>query len=346
MDPIRVLVTGAGSGVGQGIIKALHIAKLPLVIIGGDIQPMHAAFFRTDEAMIIPKVEEKNALEIFCGLIKKQRIDVLMVGSEFELEFFAEHKGDIEAGTNCLIVASPLETVRMANDKWLTAEFLRKAGLPYPESFLARNAEEAKAECGRWGYPVLIKPRRGTSSRHVHIVHDAVELSYLYPRVPAPMIQRLLGTPSKELDNEYTCSVFKCRGGNILGPFTARRTLRGGDSWIVEVKQFEVVASLLKRIAKNLPMMGTLNVQLMMGDRGPIPFEFNARFSGTTHIRAHFGFNEPEFTIRDYYLKESLEKPKIQAGLALRYNEEVFLDKVSRDHVKEPFPKGRIRQWF
>ena len=48
-----------------------------------------------------------------------------MVGSELDLEFFANNKQKLEAGTGALVVAAPMETVRIANDKWLTAEFLR-----------------------------------------------------------------------------------------------------------------------------------------------------------------------------------------------------------------------------
>ena len=37
MKKIKVLVTGAGSGVGQSIMKALKISKLPIKIISADI---------------------------------------------------------------------------------------------------------------------------------------------------------------------------------------------------------------------------------------------------------------------------------------------------------------------
>ena len=51
--------------------------------------------------------------------------------------------------------------------------------------------------------------------------------------------------------------------------------------------------------------------------KGPIPFEFNSRFSGTTSIRSYFGFNEPEFFYKNYFLKKYFTKNiKIKKGSA------------------------------
>jgi carbamoyl-phosphate synthase large subunit len=85
----------------------------------------------------------------------------------------------------------------------------------------------------------------------------------------------------------------------------------------------------------------------MLTSNGPIPFEFNARFSGTTAVRAYFGFNEPEMVLQNYYLKENLPEVVIRKGLALRYLEEVFLEGLtSADLEKEVLPKGEVMQWF
>ena len=131
-----------------------------------------------------------------------------------------------------------------------------------------------------------------------------------------------------------------------LGPFTARRTVRGGTSWHVEVDRFYELDTLLLEISQATDFIGSLNVQLMLTKKGPVPFELNARFSGTTAIRAHFGFNEPEMTLRAYYYQEDITPPVIRSGIALRYHEEVFIDDVQADELQPNIHKGYVNSWF
>lgn len=346
MTPCRVLVTGAGSGVGQGIVKALRISGLPVTVVAADIAPLNAALYRADEAVFLPKVEESGALDRIVTTLNTQRIDVVMIGSEFDLAFFAQNKAVIEAATKALIVTAPYETVAIANDKWLTAEFLRKNGLPHAQSHVPQNIADAATVADAWGYPLILKTRTGTSSRHVHVVQNRDQLLQIFPEVPNPMLQRMVDVPTRELHNEYTCSVFKTPDGSLIGPFTARRTLRGGTSWHVDVAPVPMLDKLLLDIGRALPFIASLNVQLMVGADGPIPFELNARFSGTTAIRAHFGFNEPAMTLRAFHYSETISPPNIRRGMALRYVEEVFLDNETPESLCAHSPKGTVHAWF
>ncbi len=344
--PCRVLVTGAGSGVGQGIIKALRISGLPVTIVAADISPMNVALYRADEAVVIPRVEDEKALDLIIDILDQYRIDVIMIGSEFDLDFFSSNRDEIKIRSGAEIVVAPPATIAIANDKWLTAEFLRKNNLPYAKAYLPKDLNDAIRYAEEWGYPIVLKTRRGTSSRHVYIINDSESLKKLYPDTPVPMLQRMIEVPSVELGCEYTCSVFKDAKGNMIGPFTARRTVRSGTSWHIEVAQFGLLNESLLAIAGALDFTGSLNIQLMLTSEGVVPFELNSRFSGTTAVRAHFGFNEPAMAIYSFFYKEQIPQPTVRSGLAMRYHEEVFIEGVSSDSLIPGVHKGIVTPWF
>jgi carbamoyl-phosphate synthase large subunit len=342
----RVLVTGAGSGVGQGIIKSLRKTEVPNTIIGADISAMNAGLYRTDESILIPKVEDPGALDLIIELLNQHKIDLVMVGSEFDLLFFSKHKDIIETATESLVFVAPSKTIEIADDKWATAEFLKDNNLPYAPAYLPESISDALTKAELWGYPIVLKARSGTSSRHVHIINSSAEMEDTYSSVPLPMLQKVIDMPSSELGSEYTCSIFKTIDGSMVGPFTARRTVRGGTSWHIEIDSYKRIFNTLTNIGKSLDFIGSLNIQLMLTNEGPIPFELNARFSGTTAVRAYFGFNEPEMAIISFFHKMEVKQPKVRKGVAMRYHEEVFIENTDSNELIVGVDKGSVIPWF
>ena len=56
------------------------------------------------------------------------------------------------------------------------------------------------------------------------------------------------------------------------------------------------------------PLRGPLNIQLRLSEDGvPVPFELNVRFSGTTPMRARFGFCDVEAMLREVLLHQKID---------------------------------------
>jgi carbamoyl-phosphate synthase large subunit len=67
----------------------------------------------------------------------------------------------------------------------------------------------------------------------------------------------------------------------------------------------------------------------------PKIFEINARYSGTTPLRARAGFNEVELALRHLVLGESITQPEVKKVTFLRYWDDLMIDsdKVMTGHL-------------
>ena len=343
---IRVAVTGVGGGVGQSVLKALSLSKLPLKIFPVDVQPFSSGLYMGREGKILPPPEQPSALKEWEQWLREEDIDVLIPGSDHDLPALAAIRDEWEQNGVCLLLLSDQSLVDACRDKAVLTKQLLEAGLPSPDS----RWEESPEEILDWikrdvGFPVIIKPRSGFASKNVEMIQDEEEFRFYIKRIPKPIVQEYLTMPSGV--QEFTCSVFRDRDGQNVGVFMSRRDLVGGATYRAEVNHWPELETLLLQMSDFLKPRGPMNVQLRLTERGPVPFEVNIRCSGTSAIRAYFGYNEPEMFLRNYVLGQELEAPQVRKGYALRYWNEVFLEGVDRDALKSRPAnlQGKIMSW-
>ncbi len=342
---MKVAVSGVGGGVGQSIMKALTISSLPVEIYSADVQPLSAGLFRGIEGVLLPKPEDPGGIDRWEHWLAEQEIDALIPGSDHDLISLASVRDEWKSRDVCQVLVSDLNLVRICRDKALTHQKLQSEGLPVPKSAWDLSMKDAVSWAKSVGYPIVIKPRSGFASRNVHIVQDEEELKFYFPRTPNPILQEYLRSGDKE--EEFTCAVFVDREGTVAGTFMARRELSAGTTYRAEVNFWPEIHELLLAIGTALRPRGPMNVQLRFSGGRPVPFELNIRCSGTSAIRAYFGYNEPEMLLRHYVMGEPLESPKVRTGYAFRYWNEIFLEGVAHKHlIGGPAGlKGKVLAW-
>jgi len=305
-------------------MKALTISTLPVELTAIDVHPLSAGLFRATNRVVLPKPEDPGGLDEWESYVQENGIDALIPGSDHDLLPLASVREDWAKKGICKVLVSDLALVQTCRDKALTCQFLEQKGFLVPKSAWDLSAKEALKWAKSTGYPVVLKPRDGFASRDFHLVEDEEELNFFYSRTPNPILQEHLSL--RGAVDEFTCAVFADNEGSPIATFMARRDLASGSTYRAEINFWPEINDLLMAIGSALNPRGVLNVQLRLTERGPIPFELNIRCSGTTAMRAYFGYNEPEMMLRHYVLGEQIESPQIRNGYAYRYWNEVFLE--------------------
>lgn len=330
---------------GQSICKALSVSSLKTELFPVDVQPLSAGLFRGKEGIVLPKGEDPGSMDIWRAEFEKRGIEVVFPGSDFDVVSLSAIRDEWARTGGPVVLVSDPELVLDCRDKARTYERLTREGIDAPRCVWGKSLEETLSFAEDVGYPVVIKPRDGSASRNVTIAKDREELSFFFTRTPNPIIQEYLALKGKA--EEFTCALFMNAAGDVSATFMARRTLSGGTTFRAEVGYWEMLEPFLQNIGKKLKPQGPLNVQLRMTDRGPVPFELNIRCSGTTAIRAYYGYNEPEMWIRNYVFGESVSQPERRKGIALRYWNEVFVPDLSEDELRDRaiVKRGEILAW-
>lgn len=316
---INVLVTGAGGGVGQGIIKSIKmINDLEIKIITADMSEKAAGLYAGDTACLVEACTSANYLHSLVKIFEQYLIDYYFPGTDVELEFCANHKELIQERYGVKTVVSSLEAVQIADDKFKTYSFLRKNGFSYPKTeWLREFSTSTDLEL-----PIIVKPAVGCRSIGVHKVVNEAELFKHLQCSDGIIVQELIGND----ETEYTCTVVKVK--DKLSPVLAlKRVLRSGDTYRAEPIQSDIIEEYVHGVASKLSIDGACNFQLRL-DANDIPkiFEINCRYSGTSPFCSQLGFNPVEF-----YLKHDLSieyTPCIDySSVILRYWAEVVIKK-------------------
>ena len=116
----KILVTGAGALLGQGILRSLRASTLAPHIVAVDPSPLSAGLYWADSAHLIEAAKSPFYLERLCEILDAERPDVLLPGTDVELAILAEARPQLEAAFGVETIVSDPGVVRIADDKWLT----------------------------------------------------------------------------------------------------------------------------------------------------------------------------------------------------------------------------------
>lgn len=327
----NILVTGAGALLGQGILRLLQISDFEKKIYTADPDPKSTGHWLGDYAITIPKVNQAGYIDAVKEIISKHSIDAILVGTDVELPVMARHKDEFLKKYNCHIVVSSERVIDIANDKYLTAQFLSENGFPYPFSVMASDKEGLQEIEDKFGFPLFAKPVDGARSLGIKKINNHTELIETYAPDSNLVVQQFLS----EDEGEYTsgCTVVD---GKCTAVVTLKRDLRDGNTYRTfrddETGKYD---EFIIPIAEKLNPDGPVNFQFRIFNGKPVIFEINGRFSGTTPLRHFYGYNEVEAVLNYYLFGKPLQKPVLRNGVVMRAWADLFIEEKEYNSFAE-----------
>lgn len=331
MKKHRVLITGIGGNIGQGVLKSLRAGKRQYYTVGIDMEGLSAGFYFTDSYYITPRTGSAGFRKELEKIVRREKIEAIYVCSPTELEFFSENKEDLEKELAVSVFVNPINVVRIGSDKLQTSLFLKNASLPYLESSDINDTEGVDSIIKKYGFPLIAKPRCGFSSKNVFIVKSMEELEAARKLIPDIIIQRYI--PGD--DCEYTATTISDKDKKVLASIVLHRDLIQGTTYRTELNTESAISNQVKDIVNKLGAVGVCNLQFRVMDGTVYVFEINPRFSGTGGIRYLYGFNDAEMVFELLRLGKAIRQPKLKQAVILRYWNEIFIPEATFKDIRE-----------
>jgi carbamoyl-phosphate synthase large subunit len=257
-----ILLTGAGKR--YDIVSCF--ARLTTTIVA-DPSPLAPAQYAAQVRAAVPLIDDPGYVPALQALCEQHGVGAVLPLTDLDIEVLAQ--AHVEGLLPALVPAP--EIARATYDKYETHLLLERLGLPSPPTVLPEEKLDALH------YPVMVKPRRGSGARSIHLAQDAVQARFFVEYVPEPtMIQRAMNGPELSID---------CLGdldGRCLNAIP--RTMlesRGGESIKGEVVHDAELIELGRRVMEALRVRGPATIQVFRDpDVGVGITDVNTRFGG------------------------------------------------------------------
>lgn len=319
---LSILITAVGSELAFAVIKACRLFDGPVKLVGCDMTDEVLGKYWCDDFEVVPRAfKKKEYIASLSNIVKKKNIKIIIPTADAEFPVLSKCKKLFFDNFGCYVLINEPDEIDRFTDKWLAYNWYKSHNIPAPRTFLADNLSKVKSLIDDLKYPVILKPRFGGGSRTLYKALSWEDIVKFQPVVPNPLIQEYIFPD----DEEYTAGTYR-DSNNKIRVIVLKRTLKFGMTYTAQTTQRKDLEEFCRYVILNTNLIGSNNIQFRVTKYGPKVLEINPRFSGTTGIRAYFGFNDVKMWVADVLRFGPIKEPVVKKGKVLRYMHEEFID--------------------
>ena len=244
-------------------------------VIATDMSPYAPALFEADRFYLVPRITAPDYIDIVLDICKKEQISGVLSLIDPELSLLAVNKERFaECGVQ--IIGSDYHLCERALDKMQMYRWCTEHGYACARSYTDKEAFYGDAEAGVIGYPVFVKPVRGSASLSISKVYDRETVELLFAHNDGLMIQEFLN--GQEIGADVYIDLIS---GEVVSIFTKKKLLmRAGETDKAVSFRDEKLFALIKRFVHESGYRGQIDIDIFEIDGEYYISEVNPRFGG------------------------------------------------------------------
>ncbi|MDQ1144595.1 carbamoyl-phosphate synthase large subunit [Bacillus sp. SORGH_AS 510] len=278
---MNILLCSAGRRVKLVKYFKEELQKRGGKVVAADCDSSAPALYLADKAEIVPRITDPEYISHIKQICKKHNIHGVLSLIDPELSLLAEHIDEFEK-ENIKVIVSNKDVINICFDKFLTYTFLTSHHLPAIPTYIKMEDIIADIEKNELQFPLILKPRKGSASLGISIIHSTEELYALWKEtdewIAQPFIQ---GTEYGvdcyvDLVNDKTTNIF-CK---------KKIKMRAGETDKSISVHDPALIHLIEQVLSKLNAIGPVDIDCFKTERGYIISEVNPRFGGG-YLHAH-----------------------------------------------------------
>ena len=325
MVNILVLSCGTRNKIIQYTKKALEGKGL---VIATDMSPNAPALYEADKHYIVPRMTAPGYLDVIYDICRKEQITGVFSLIDPELSLLAEHEEDFRK-LGVTIIGSSYELCERTLDKWQMYEWLTEHGYACARSYVDKEAFFEDVEKGLIGYPVFVKPVRGSASIAISKVYDRETVELLFAHAEGLMIQEFL--QGQEIGADCYIDLVS---GELISVFTKKKlVMRAGETDKGVSFKDEKLFNLIGKFVKESGFRGQIDIDIFDCSGTYYISEVNPRFGGGYPHAYECGVNHLDYIVKN--LEGQANSPKIGAyeeGLVMMKYNEIMIRRENENH--------------
>lgn len=244
-------------------------------VIAADMSNLAPAVYEADKYYIVPRMTEPGYLDVILDICGKEKVSGVLSLIDPELSLLAENKDRFEA-IGVTVIGSSYELCEMSLDKFRMFNWLKEHGYRCAESYINKEQFYSDAEKGKIGYPVFVKPAKGSASIAISKVYDRETVELLYEHEDGLMIQEFLD--GQEIGADVYVDMIS---GEVVSIFTKKKLkMRAGETDKAVSFKDERLFELIEKFVKEAGYTGQIDIDIFdVGGKYYIS-EVNPRFGG------------------------------------------------------------------